>query len=120
MIPDRAEAATHTRQDADTALACPHCGHAGVLTARYPHTWHGRTGKPIHGFKAAVLCATCDSDEAAARELIALVDSNGQVSAENTERFIHLAVFWVEHARGRELDVDALAGEEQRWRIADL
>ncbi|MFI0220254.1 DUF6300 family protein [Streptomyces lydicus] len=109
-----------TSQLVGDALACPRCGRPGLLTIRYPHTWHGRTGQLVRGFKEAVLCAVCDRGETAAEDVIALVDTQGQIGPGNTERFLHCAFSWIDHARGREPDFAVLAEEEQCWRSGEL
>ncbi|MGW9047677.1 DUF6300 family protein [Streptomyces lydicus] len=119
MTAGQAESAPTRRKVSDT-LACPRCGTPGLLTALYPHEWHGRSGQVVRGYKEAVLCADCDRGEEAAQGVIELVDTQGQIGLENAELFIRRAVTWVERARGREPDDAVLADEEQRWRSGVL
>ncbi|MFF7705306.1 DUF6300 family protein [Streptomyces lydicus] len=109
-----------TQRKVNATLACPCCGEPGLLTALYPHNWHGRSGQVVSGYKEAVLCAVCDRGEEAAQDVIALVDTQGQIGPENTELFIRRAVTWVDSARGREPDYAVLADEELRWHSGEL
>ncbi|BDM74548.1 hypothetical protein HEK616_80350 (plasmid) [Streptomyces nigrescens] len=118
MTAEKAEARP-ARPGAEDASACPRCGQPGLMTARYPHAWHGQAGKRIRGFKEVILCAGCEGGEAAGA-LLALVDVHGQVCPEDTAAFLRLALDWVETARRQELDVAALAREEQRWHSGEL
>ncbi|MEU9126298.1 DUF6300 family protein [Streptomyces sp. NPDC048506] len=119
MTTDR-PAATTTRQETEDTPTCPQCGRAGLMSARFPHTWHGHNGKPVRGFKQAVLCATCDDGEETATALSALIDEQGAVRPEDVETFILLAVDWTGRARRRAPDPKALAEEEQRWHLDEL
>ncbi|MGW1374518.1 DUF6300 family protein [Streptomyces sp. NPDC002446] len=118
MTADQAEARP-VWQEADGALACPRCGRVGLVTARFPHTWQGHTGKRICGFKEVVLCAECDGSEAAGA-LLELVGVHGEVRPQDAAVFIRLALAWVEAVLRRELDVIALVDEEQRWHSGEL
>ncbi|WP_213015322.1 DUF6300 family protein [Rhodococcus sp. 4CII] len=64
--------------------------------AQFPSTIvNGRDAK-VHGYKEAVLCATCDQDSPAAAELLALFTENDGTSPGNMQVFGELAVAWVE------------------------
>ncbi|MFG2291499.1 DUF6300 family protein [Streptomyces sp. NPDC048595] len=113
-------AATTARQETDDTPVCPQCGNAGLMSARFPHIWHGHTGQPVRGFKEAVLCAACDDGEGTAAELSALIDAQGAVRPEDVETFILLAGAWIDNARRRAPDSTALAEQERRWHLGEL
>ncbi|MFF2808699.1 DUF6300 family protein [Streptomyces sp. NPDC058000] len=99
---------------------CPRCRTPVLLVARYPHTWHNRSGQPIHGLKESVLCASCDPDDPAAAGLLALFADGGHPTPTTPDALgphLHTWLAAVRHRTPRRADLDA---EEARWRAGDL
>ncbi|MEU3568521.1 DUF6300 family protein [Kitasatospora sp. NPDC036755] len=96
---------------------CRRCGNPALLTARYPHSWPNRSGKPVTGFKEATLCAVCDEDDPAAAGLLALL---GGPTAERPADLGALARRWVSVVRHRTPDPAVLEEEAARYRAGEL
>ncbi|WP_225859272.1 DUF6300 family protein [Streptomyces albicerus] len=99
---------------------CPRCETPVVLVARYPHTWRNRAGERIDGLKETVLCRSCDTDDPAAGELLALFAADGQLSAVCREAFDRLVHDWLNVVRDRTPNRANLESEEARWRAGEL
>ncbi|MGW2698026.1 DUF6300 family protein [Streptomyces sp. NPDC001296] len=99
---------------------CPRCGERTLLLARYWHSWTTGRGEDLAGQKEAVLCQTCDPQDQAAAELLALFAVDGQVSSKNAEAFAGLLAAWVESVRHHTVDEVLFADEYERWQRDEL
>ncbi|PJN38123.1 hypothetical protein CG747_24890 [Streptomyces sp. CB02959] len=99
---------------------CPRCRTAVLLVARYPHTWHNRSGEPVHGLRESVLCASCDPDDPAAAGLLALFADGGLPAPATPDALGPHLRTWLAAVRRRAPHRADLDAEEARWRAGEL
>ncbi|MDO0934238.1 DUF6300 family protein [Streptomyces sp. DG2A-72] len=119
-MPRTGETAPVELRTSGTAPPCPRCDTPVVLVARYPHAWRNRAGQRIDGLKESVLCRSCDANDPAAGELLALFAADGQLSAVRREAFDKLVHEWLNVIRDRTPNRTDLSSEEARWRAGEL
>ncbi|MFD0007161.1 DUF6300 family protein [Streptomyces sp. NPDC127178] len=115
------------RNDKDTFLVkvedtppCPHCAGSTLLLAQFPHCWQNSRGEDVSGLRETVLCPGCDHREPAAAELLALFAVDDRVGPENKDAFGGLVAAWIESARQRTVDEEALIAEFELWKRDEL
>ncbi|WP_438489103.1 DUF6300 family protein [Streptomyces sp. S186] len=112
------------RMPASAPPPCPRCDTPVLLVARYPHSWHNRSGARVDGFRESVLCAGCDTGDPAAEGLLALfagVGHEGEVGCGASEFAVRLDA-WLTAVRRRvpQQAARAAEAEEARWRAGEL
>ncbi|HCA85233.1 MAG TPA: hypothetical protein DEQ61_06895 [Streptomyces sp.] len=92
----------------------------GLLLAKFPHRWTKQDGGTVEGLREAVLCPPCEHTDPAAAALIALFAVDEELDLSNLPAFAELAAEWVEAARCRTVDLDALSEDEELWSRGEL
>ncbi|MER6047850.1 DUF6300 family protein [Streptomyces sp. NPDC001793] len=117
-------AAVTLRTPASAPPPCPRCDTPVLLVARYPHSWHNRSGARVDGLRESVLCAGCDRGDPAADALLALfteVGTEGETGGRDGEFGVRLGA-WLTAVRRRapRRAARAAEAEEARWRAGEL
>ncbi|MFE7316942.1 DUF6300 family protein [Streptomyces sp. NPDC057555] len=119
---------------------CPRCLTPALLVARYPHSWHNRSGTRVDGLRESVLCRSCDAEDPAADGLLAHLagvgteaDTDAGTTADTAAdadadrpappapgAFTAHLETWLAAVRQRTPDRAGLDAEEARWRAGEL
>ncbi|MCE4946095.1 MULTISPECIES: DUF6300 family protein [Streptomyces] len=110
-----------TADPADSAApSCPRCRTPVLLVVRHPHTWHNRSGAPVHGLRESVLCPSCAPDDPTAAALLALLGDGDGPPPDPPAPLGPRLYAWLAAVRARTPCAAALADEESRWRAGEL
>nr|WTB35589.1 DUF6300 family protein [Streptomyces sp. NBC_00830]WTB35620.1 DUF6300 family protein [Streptomyces sp. NBC_00830] len=99
---------------------CARCGGAGLISARFSHSWKNARGEEVPGTRETMLCAGCDHGEPGADGLLSFFKAHETLGASELETFHSLAAAWVAVARASQADQQQLDDECERFRNGEL